>query len=156
MDIFKLHRKTICRCAAVLWMVLIFSFSGQKADVSNGQSGRISQFLCSTFVSGFSDMSEEQQKHCLEEISYPIRKTAHVSEYAVLALLFFGSIYTAESVHRKKEGPELQIPLFMQPEEHRGEELMKRYEGFAHSTRNRLLWVFLCPEGLRCCCHRRN
>ncbi len=75
-------------------------------------------------------MSEEQQKRCLEEVSYPVRKTAHVSEYAVLALLFFGSIYTAESVHRKKEGPELQIPMFMQPEEHRGEELMKRYEAY--------------------------
>ncbi len=42
--------------------------------------------------SDFDEWSSEEQKAYAEKIEYPIRKAAHATEYAVLALLLFGAL----------------------------------------------------------------
>ena len=48
--------------------------------------------VCHIFVPGFDNMSEEQQIHMAQTIDYPVRKTAHAMEYALLAGLVLGVV----------------------------------------------------------------
>ena len=65
---------------AVAWMCLIFSFSNQPAT----ESSKVSGGLCHRL-----DMTEKQQLAMAEKIEYPVRKAAHMTEYAILGLLSF-------------------------------------------------------------------
>ena len=90
----KENRKRIWlfRVLALSWMILIFCFSAAEGDESSAASHRVGRFIGSIFVSGFSEMSEEEQLIWADRIDYPIRKAAHASEYAILALLLFGAL----------------------------------------------------------------
>lgn len=75
---------------AVAWMCLIFSFSNQPAT----ESSKVSGGLCHRLVERANDtlhldMTEKQQLAMAEKIEYPVRKAAHMTEYAILGLLFF-------------------------------------------------------------------
>lgn len=77
---------------AILWMVVIFCFSAADGDESSKTSGWVGRMIGQIFVSGFDDMSETEQEEWASKIEYPIRKAAHATEYAVLALLVFGAL----------------------------------------------------------------
>ena len=75
---------------AVAWMCLIFSFSNQPAT----ESSKVSGGLCHRLVERANDtlhldMTEKQQLAMAEKIEYPVRKAAHMTEYAILGLLSF-------------------------------------------------------------------
>lgn len=75
---------------AVAWMCLIFSFSSQPAT----ESSKVSGGLCHRLVEQTNevlhlDMTEAQQLSIAEKIEYPVRKAAHMTEYAILGLLSF-------------------------------------------------------------------
>lgn len=75
---------------AVAWMCLIFSFSSQPAT----ESSKVSGGLCHRLVERANDtlhldMTEKQQLAMAEKIEYPVRKAAHMTEYAILGLLSF-------------------------------------------------------------------
>ena len=75
---------------AVAWMCLIFSFSNQPAT----ESSKVSGGLCHRMVERVNDtfhldMTEKQQLAMAEKIEYPVRKAAHMTEYAILGLLSF-------------------------------------------------------------------
>lgn len=67
-------------------MVLIFCFSAQSGGESGSLSDAIARMLASAFVGGFDNMPIEQQTQIIVQMSWPIRKTAHASEYACLAM----------------------------------------------------------------------
>ncbi len=67
-------------------MVLIFCFSAQSGGESGSLSDSIARMLASVFVEGFDSMTGEQQTQIIAQMSWPIRKTAHASEYACLAI----------------------------------------------------------------------
>lgn len=67
-------------------MVLIFCFSAQSGGESGSLSDSIARMLASTFVGDFDTMPIEQQTQIIAQMSWPIRKTAHASEYACLAI----------------------------------------------------------------------
>lgn len=67
-------------------MVLIFCFSAQSGGESGSLSDAIARMLASVFVGGFDNMPIEQQTQIIVQMSWPIRKTAHASEYACLAM----------------------------------------------------------------------
>ena len=75
---------------AVAWMCLIFSFSNQPAT----ESSKVSGGLCHRLVERANDtlhldITEKQQLTMAEKIEYPVRKAAHMTEYAILGLLSF-------------------------------------------------------------------
>lgn len=67
-------------------MVLIFCFSAQSGGESGSLSDAIARMLASVFVGGFDNMLAEEQAQIIAQMSWPIRKTAHASEYACLAM----------------------------------------------------------------------
>lgn len=78
---------------SVLWMVVIFAFSAepdtQSQKMSSGVSYQIVRVI--DYVTG-SEWSEAQKEQYAQKIDYPVRKMAHMSEYAILTLLLFGSM----------------------------------------------------------------
>ena len=73
--------------AVVIWMAVIFLLSAQTANQSGKLSGGIVRWLVALFYRGFNAFSVERQNEILSVWSLVIRKGAHFSEYAVLAIL---------------------------------------------------------------------
>ena len=85
-------RRIFFSILVVTWMVVIFSFSAKPGDESENQSIKAGMFVCHVFVPGFDGMSEQQQISMARAIDHPVRKTAHATEYAVLAGLVLGAV----------------------------------------------------------------
>lgn len=80
--------KPLCLWAAVLlWMGLIFGFSGQTGERSSALSGGVLHGLFSALVPGFRDMSGAAQAELMGPWQLWIRKTAHFLVYLVLGAL---------------------------------------------------------------------
>ena len=73
----------------LLWLLVIFSFSAQPDIRSYEVSGSVSYQLvkCYNHLMNIRQTPEEMEQTALL-IEYPVRKAAHMSEYAVLAILF--------------------------------------------------------------------
>lgn len=72
----------------IIWMVFIFYMSGKTGQESSGQSGKISLFITNLLEKVRQDSPQEMQK--LQDIlELVIRKTAHMTEYAILFLLSY-------------------------------------------------------------------
>lgn len=87
----KTFRRFFWFVPTVVWMVVIFQFSAQEAQVSAGLSLKVSEkvadVLHETVMTGY---PEDQ----IVEIVHPIvRKCAHMAEYAVLYTLLFLSFF---------------------------------------------------------------
>ena len=80
-------RSVILTMLTLSWMLLIYLFSGADDNTSRTQSGSICTFLCEVFVDGFEEMLPEQQQALEKRLSFPVRKGAHLTEYAVLGAL---------------------------------------------------------------------
>ena len=72
----------------VIWMIFIFYMSGKTGQESSGQSGKISLFITNLLEKVRQDPAQEMQN--LQDIlELVIRKTAHMTEYAILFLLSY-------------------------------------------------------------------
>lgn len=94
----KIGIRLVCGVLAVFWMILIFMFSAQPADESSEISGRVSYRI----VSGLDrvlqmEKSRGELELAAEKIEFPVRKMAHMCEYAVLSLLFLALFYTGDA-----------------------------------------------------------
>jgi VanZ family protein len=92
-------RFIICWALVAFWMVAIFSFSAKAVDDSDAQSGIFAHIVASLVVPGYAQMSAEEQTVATEPFNYPVRKAAHVSEYALLGVL----VSTALAVSLKRK-----------------------------------------------------
>ena len=85
----------------IIWMVFIFYMSGKTGQESSGQSGKISLFITNLLEKVRQDSPQEMQK--LQDIlELVIRKTAHMTEYAILgwiAFAFLGSCGIQGKMH---------------------------------------------------------
>ena len=77
----------------VLWAAFIFGFSGQTGGESGGLSAKVADVLVSTadFFTGNATEGPARAA-AIEALQFPIRKAAHMSEYAVLALLVLAQL----------------------------------------------------------------
>jgi VanZ family protein len=81
--------------AVVLWGRLIFGFSAQTATTSSGLSERVCYVIADEINRIRQEgLSETQLQERAEKIQYPIRKCAHMTEYAIFALLLFNMLCT--------------------------------------------------------------
>lgn len=76
----------------VLWMVFIFGMSAQSGDESGKTSGKVVDKIAETVVPGFSAMTEAEKEAVRSELSFPVRKLAHFTEYGILGTLLTLSI----------------------------------------------------------------
>ena len=89
-------------------MAAIFSFSAQSGGESGSLSDALARMLASAFVGGFDAMPPEQQAQLIVQMSWPIRKTAHATEYACLAIsLVITCWQIAAWRHETREGARL-------------------------------------------------
>ena len=88
-------RRKVYLILTVVWMAVIFSFSAKPGDESEIQSLRAGKIVCSIFVPGYENMSEQEQISMAENIDYPVRKAAHATEYAILAGFILGVVVTS-------------------------------------------------------------
>lgn len=85
--------RVVSAMAIVLWAAFIFGFSGQTGGESGGLSARVADVLVSVgdWLTG-AVTAGEARTVAIEALQFPIRKAAHMSEYAVLALLVFAQL----------------------------------------------------------------
>lgn len=86
-------RKKIFLILAILWMAIIFSFSAKNADESTKESNAVGMFLGSIVYSDFEDWQVEEQQAFAEKWDHPVRKCAHMTEYAILGFFLVGARY---------------------------------------------------------------
>lgn len=77
----------------VLWLLTIFLFSAQPAE----ESGKLSDGICYKLAAFCNQMlnlgyGEASLQHVAGWLSFPVRKAAHMTEYAVLALLVYRNL----------------------------------------------------------------
>lgn len=93
-------RKRLFLVLAIIWMIMIFGFSSRNGDLSGEDSGRVGRLVGEWFVPGFDEWSEVKQNAFVDKVDFPVRKTAHATEYAVLGTLIFGATY---EIQRKRD-----------------------------------------------------
>ena len=85
------------------WMIIIFWFSNQPATESSEISGTISYRLVEDTDEIFNwGLTTDQIGNIAGNIEYPIRKAAHMTEYAILgwlAFAFSGTFEMKQKVH---------------------------------------------------------
>lgn len=86
------RRRYAWLAAAIVWMAIIFYFSNQRA----AQSGEISGTLTYRMAEGANrlfpfDWSQKTLEEIAEKLEHPVRKAAHMTEYAVLAWILLGN-----------------------------------------------------------------
>lgn len=79
---------------ALIMMIIIFLFSSKTAVESNDSSSVIANFLLETKEQVFGSMDSAKREITLEFINHIVRKAAHMTEYAVLAILLGIHFYT--------------------------------------------------------------
>ena len=85
--------KILLPILAVCWMAVIFWFSAAPAPESSEMSYTVGIQIGKVVVSDFDAWSIEKQNAFAEKIEYPIRKTAHATEYAILGMLALGTAH---------------------------------------------------------------
>ncbi len=97
-------RASLWFCAVLLWCAMIFSMSAQPAEVSSAESGRLTETAVHFFFRGFDRLSPEEQEALRFRTEVAIRKSAHMAEYAVLAVLlvlWLGEAFPQTAVRRR-------------------------------------------------------
>ena len=61
-------RRKVYLILTVVWMAVIFSFSAKPGDESEIQSLRAGKIVCSIFVPGYENMSEQEQISMAEKL----------------------------------------------------------------------------------------
>lgn len=68
----------------VLWMIVIVVFSAKNGSESVTESKKIVMLVANMVVPGFEQWSEKEQMEFVQQMNYPMRKVAHMTEYAIL------------------------------------------------------------------------
>ncbi|MDE5866123.1 MAG: VanZ family protein [Lachnospiraceae bacterium] len=83
-------RRVIAGVLALLWMCMIFAFSAQESEESSEVSGAFSQQIVSGVGKFFHlNLNDEELRRIANAIEKPVRKAAHMAEYAVLSVLIY-------------------------------------------------------------------
>jgi VanZ family protein len=87
----KIHKlRCLAGILALVWMCVIFGFSAQTKEESSVVSEGVSYRLVeSTGFLFHLNMDEEQLREIANSIENVVRKGAHMTEYAILAILVF-------------------------------------------------------------------
>lgn len=86
------------------WISLIYAFSAQPDTESAEVSGRVSYRIVEGFNGVFRlEMTDAQIEERARRIDFPVRKGAHMTEFAILALLFLFTVTLRERPEGSRE-----------------------------------------------------
>lgn len=80
-------KRSVLGTAVFIWMGVIFLFSAQDGDTSQGLSDGIAQLIAGVIHPDYKNLPPGESAVFLETVQFFIRKTAHFLEYALLGLL---------------------------------------------------------------------
>jgi VanZ family protein len=66
---------------------MIFRFSDESSEASVDRSGGVTEWIASVIFVDYEDLTPAEQDTLMQLMSTPVRKLAHLSEYAFLAVL---------------------------------------------------------------------
>lgn len=82
--------RTAAGVLAVVWMCVIFAFSAQKQEESGAVSEAFSYRMVSSADTFFHlHFDEEELRRIASAIENTVRKAAHMTEYAILAVFYY-------------------------------------------------------------------
>ncbi len=85
----------------VIWMGCIFAMSQKPSDGSTKDIEYMGELIGRLVVPDFEELDEERQHEFARNIDHGVRKTAHASEYALLAILAFFACYDGRAGRRR-------------------------------------------------------
>ncbi|MGN0383935.1 MAG: VanZ family protein [Eubacterium sp.] len=94
----KKTKRILLGVLLVVWMGVIFCFSSQTGDSSRQSSSRIVNVVVHVIKQDIDKCPPSEQQHITEVITIIIRKLAHLTEYAVLAIILYGFLYTFDRI----------------------------------------------------------
>ena len=94
-------KRILFTAATLLWMGMIFSMSAADGEQSGGMSAKVCQWIGKTMHADFDQWTEVRQQEFVEKLQYPIRKTAHFTEYMILGILLYLTLRTWGAGGRK-------------------------------------------------------
>ncbi len=86
-------KRTILTALTIAWMIFIFFMSSMEQEESASQSSTVIDFICSVFIRGYSEMPPAGKLEMQEKLTFPVRKGAHMTEYAILGMLLSLTVY---------------------------------------------------------------
>lgn len=95
------QQKLISTILLLSWMVIIFLMSARNADVSTSDSNRIGTMIAMMIRLVEPSFSTAE---LVESLDHAIRKTAHMSEYMILAMLLMNCLQAYGIKHRPEGG----------------------------------------------------
>lgn len=96
-------QKKITLVMVFLWMTVIFLMSNQPGEESSEVSGSVSYRVVSTVSTALHwNLSEKEMVVRAEAIQYPVRKCAHMTEYAILGILMLRHLYTYTVLRKQR------------------------------------------------------
>ncbi len=95
-------KKIVVWIPVIVLACFIFGFSAQNGEASGGLSRKVATFLVDIADAvGVIDVAECERDSVIESIQYPVRKLAHMSEYALLTILTYVAL-AVDGVGRTK------------------------------------------------------
>ena len=94
-------RRIIFTVFVILWMLIIVLFSSQTAEESTEQSLAVGMRVGSIVHADFDTWTNEARMEFAEIVDKPIRKLAHMAEYAVLGALLVGAVVPGSELKKK-------------------------------------------------------
>ncbi len=85
------------------WMAVIYCFSAQNADLSGSISGNVCDGIVTTVNDAFRmNMTEQEVTAAADRMEFPVRKMAHMFEFAVLGIFSFAFFHGVTTKERRK------------------------------------------------------
>ena len=81
--------RVLLGCLILLNMALIFRFSNENAQKSTETSEKVAQSIAEVTVPNFEQKPAAEQKNIVRRFQFPVRKIAHLTEFASLGGLIF-------------------------------------------------------------------
>lgn len=96
--------KWLAYIPVIIWMIVIFWFSGNNSEESATQSGRVSFGIVDVVERIFHlDIPDGRKAQILDSIGKIVRKAAHFGEYMILAALAWIALYCTCPFVREQE-----------------------------------------------------
>ena len=89
-----LFKRIAAFAALILWLSVIFSFSGESAEVSSGTSASVIDKVATVTVEEYKNYTPPQKIEFIESWQHVIRKSAHFTEFFILGALSFTALLT--------------------------------------------------------------
>ena len=90
-----IFRKILIWIPVIVMYIVIFAFSGQNGEQSGGLSRKVANVVIDMAQDIHIISIEDDEKDVyIEKLQFPIRKTAHMTEYAILGMLVYTALLT--------------------------------------------------------------